>query len=463
MGSMINQNNSIFLTPSAIQAGVNKTNPETMNIEESDNNSGLNANDSVDISPEGNLSKEITQYEEKLESANKDLNSAKGEVSKSSDELNKANDEVSQLEKELGSAKNKPKTEENNDKNVKEAPDNKVKDIEARLNKAKENAENKKNTLEELTNKEKTAQEEINKLKLELENKKAELDKASNKDNEGLSMDKLLKGKDIKNLGRIDVKEESDRDRIEDNSENRSVDEEDFKEANKDINKVSKLLNGPKYVYQGARALAEKPTSTALTSGLDLINGSTSMVEANSVSGALKATSTTIKGAIGAGKLSAMEKVADFAGNVAPAVAKGSVLLGAGLGGLEIGDGINEKINGNHEKGNNKIANGSLDVGINVALGVAATIAPTAIGAPIAATALVTAGVLTAAKHREDLYNVINAGIEAVGLTDVAEKAGNKIEEVTKKVVDPLSRGYDNSNDLQAEGARLRTEAMYKK
>jgi hypothetical protein len=99
------------------------------------------------------------------------------------------------------------------------------------------------------------------------------------------------------------------------------------------------IAGSGKYLYQAGRAFSGLQTTTRLTAGLDLASGAVGLSSAQGLTDVAKALSTETKGLVGAARLSEAGKIANYASKAAPIVAKGSALLGAVLGGVEMARG----------------------------------------------------------------------------------------------------------------------------
>lgn len=194
-----------------------------------------------------------------------------------------------------------------------------------------------------------------------------------------------------------------------------------------------------KYGYQSSRALRGLGTTTRLTAGLDLASGSVGATAAADLGETAKSLSTTAKGTTGAAKISRFARVANAAGKAAPVIARGSAVLGVGLGGYEIGQGINSLSDGKSEKGRDQIISGTADVVTSGALGVAAVSSGTVVGLPVAAVALGVAGVSQGAKY---------AWKYREKLGDAAEWTGSKVSNVASSVGDAVSQGFSSVKDM---------------
>lgn len=234
------------------------------------------------------------------------------------------------------------------------------------------------------------------------------------------------------------------------------------------------VVGSGKYLYQSSRAFRGLSTTTKLTAGIDLLKGGHGLHSAAAFTDVASHTATTAKGLAGTAKLSKFAKVARFAGKAAPVVAKGSAVIGAALGGWEIGQGINEVRSGNTQKGKEKIISGSADVITAGALGVAATSSATVVGLPVAGVALGVAGAAQAAKygykHRHQIAGAakwtgkkIAAGAKWTGnkIAAGAKWTGNKIATGAKKVVagakwagSKIADGAEFAGDKIADGAK---------
>ncbi len=106
-----------------------------------------------------------------------------------------------------------------------------------------------------------------------------------------------------------------------------------------------------KYAYQGARVAKGLSKSTRLTAAVDLLKGGASFGDMAGVADAGSGVSSTAKGAAGMAKFSRLGKVASFAGKAGPILTKGSCVLGAAMGGYQVGSGIHEITQGNKAEG----------------------------------------------------------------------------------------------------------------
>ena len=203
---------------------------------------------------------------------------------------------------------------------------------------------------------------------------------------------------------------------------------------------------GAKYGYQAGRALKGLGTTTRLTAGFDLVSGGMGTAAAADVAETAKSLSTTAKGTTGAAKISRFGRIAGIAGRAAPAVAKGSAVLGVALGGFEIGQGINSIQDGKDSKGRDQIISGSADVITSGALGVAAVSSGSIIGLPVAGVALGVAGVAQGAKYAWKYRENIGDAAQWTGgkIASGAEWAGDKISDVAGGVSDAVGSGFSS-------------------
>jgi len=216
-----------------------------------------------------------------------------------------------------------------------------------------------------------------------------------------------------------------------------------------------------KYAYQSSRAIRGLGTTTRLTAAVDILAGSADAGAAHAIDGAAKGVATTSKGVAGAAKLSKAAKVAKFAGKAAPVLTKGSCILGAGLGGYEIGQGINNLRDGNKAKGKEQLISGTADVVTSGALAVAATSAGTVVGLPVAGVALGVAGVSQAAKYGYKYRGEIAKGAKYVGngIANGAKAAGRGIKKGASWVGGKLSAGWDKAKDIAGKVGENMAEA----
>jgi len=158
------------------------------------------------------------------------------------------------------------------------------------------------------------------------------------------------------------------------------------------------IAGSAKYLYQAGRAFSGLQTTTRLTAGLDLASGAVGLSSAQSLTDLAKALSTETKGLVGAARLSDAGRIANYASKAAPIVAKGSALLGAVLGGVEMARGAKALKGGKRTEGANRLVAGACDVVTSGALYVAAASGATVLGLPVAGVALAVAGVSQAGK-----------------------------------------------------------------
>lgn len=199
-----------------------------------------------------------------------------------------------------------------------------------------------------------------------------------------------------------------------------------------------------KYGYQATRAARGLGTTTALTAGLDLASGTMGTTAAADTAETIKSLSTATKGTNGAARLTRFARISKWAGRVAPAIAKGTSVLGVALGGYQIGQGIGKIQEGKSEEGRDKIISGSADVVTSGALGVAAVASGSVVGIPVAAIALGVAGVSQGAKYAWKYREQIGEAASGVGKSVVgaAEWAGDKVGDVASNIGDSVSSGF---------------------
>lgn len=178
-----------------------------------------------------------------------------------------------------------------------------------------------------------------------------------------------------------------------------------------------------KYTYQASRGLQSLGTTTRLTAAVDVLTGGIGLGTAEALQSGATAAGTTAKGVVGAAKVSRFAQVAGVAGKVAPALTKGCAVLGAAVGGYEMGTGINNIANGNTAKGKEQVLSGSMDVLCSGALAVAATSSGTVVGLPVAGVALGVAAVSQGVKYGYKYRNEIASGAKWAG-NKVAQGAG---------------------------------------
>lgn len=183
------------------------------------------------------------------------------------------------------------------------------------------------------------------------------------------------------------------------------------------------IAGAGKYLYQAGRAFAGMETTTRLTAGLDLASGTVGLSSAQGLTDVAKALSTEAKGLVGAARFSEAGQIANYASQAAPIVAKGSALLGAALGGVEMARGAKALKNGNKTEGANRLVAGGCDVVTSGALYVAAASGATVLGLPVAGLALTVAGVSQAGKYVHKFRAPLGQTARSVG-GGVARMAG---------------------------------------
>lgn len=212
------------------------------------------------------------------------------------------------------------------------------------------------------------------------------------------------------------------------------------------------IAGAGKYVFQASRAFQGLSTTTPVTAGLDLLSGTVGLQSASNVGAVLKAGSTLTKGAVGATKISNLGKVANFAAKASPIVAKGSAVLSAALGGIEIGKGVKNVKHGEVEKGKEQIVAGAADVVTAGALYAAAATSATIAGIPVAGVALAVAGVSQAGKYAYKFRHPIG---------QAATKLANGATKVAKSIGTGISKGAQALGSKAALASNeIRTEAV---
>ena len=200
-----------------------------------------------------------------------------------------------------------------------------------------------------------------------------------------------------------------------------------------------------KYSYQASRGMRALGTSTKLTAAVDFATGGIGVGTAEAVHSGASAVGTTAKGIVGGAKISRFAQVAGVAGKVAPVLTKGCCVLGAGLGGFEVGKGINNMMDGNTAKGKEQVVSGSMDVLCSGALAVAATSSGTVVGLPVAGVAL---GVAAASQGVKYGYKYRHK------IADGAKWAGKKVAQGASYVGSGIASG------ARAAGRGIRTGAQ---
>lgn len=175
------------------------------------------------------------------------------------------------------------------------------------------------------------------------------------------------------------------------------------------------IAGSGKYLYQAGRAFSGLQTTTPLTAGLDLASGAVGLGSAQGLTDVAKALSTETKGLVGAAGLSEAGKIAYYASKAAPIVAKGSALLGAVLGGVEMARGARALKEGKKTEGADRLVAGACDVVTSSALYVAAASGATVLGLPIAGVALAVAGVSQAGKYAHKFRDPLGKAARSVG------------------------------------------------
>lgn len=175
------------------------------------------------------------------------------------------------------------------------------------------------------------------------------------------------------------------------------------------------IAGAGKYMYQAARVAQGMGSTTPLTAALDIASGTVGTATAAGVSQAIKSSSSLTKGLVGAGKISELGKVTQFAAKISPFVSRGAAALGVVLGGVEVGKGVKNLKEGQQKKGLEHIVSGSCDIVTQAALGVSCSTTAEVAGVPVAAVALGVAGVAQAGKYAFKFRENIGKAAQAVG------------------------------------------------
>lgn len=212
-----------------------------------------------------------------------------------------------------------------------------------------------------------------------------------------------------------------------------------------------------KYMYQSGRAIQGLGTTTKMTAAVDLLAGGVGVnsgMVSEAMGSAAKGIATTSKGVVGAAKVSKFAQVAGYASKAAPVVAKASCVLGAAVGGYQIGTGVCNYRAGNKAKGKEQMISGTADVVTAGALAVAATSAGTVVGLPVAGVALGVAAGAQAVKYGYRYRHKIAKGAKSVGngVVNGAKYVGNGVTGTAKAVGKGINKSYNWTADKASTG-----------
>lgn len=209
------------------------------------------------------------------------------------------------------------------------------------------------------------------------------------------------------------------------------------------------VAGGVKYGYQASRAIRGLGTTTFATAGLDLASGSFGTTAAADAAETAKSLATTSKGTAGAAKISRFARIAKVAGRAAPVLAKGSAVLGVGLGGYKVGQGVHKLTDNrtdNDAAGRDKVISGTADVITSGALGVAAVSSGTVVGLPVAGVALGVAGVSQGAKYAWKYRDKLGDAAQWTGnkISQGAGWAADQAGDIAGDISSTVSSGYNS-------------------
>lgn len=196
------------------------------------------------------------------------------------------------------------------------------------------------------------------------------------------------------------------------------------------------IAGAGKYIYQSARVMNGLGSSTPLTVALDIASGTTGIGAANSATAVVKASTSLAKGINGCAKISHLGKISQFAAKASPIIAKGSSVISAAIGGVEVGKGIHDIRKGDKAKGTERVVTGGTDIITAAALYAAAGNSAMVGGVPVAGIALAIAGVSQAGKFAFKFRHQIGNAAKAAGhgIANGAKAAGHGIATGAKAV-----------------------------